>query len=320
MAVQGFNGNLNWKVTSEQAGSRLESFVRQRLPHLSRRESIKAIAEQAFTVNGRAAKKGDRLNSGDVVNFVGSRDWLADQPKPCHSKVRIAYEDDDVLVIDKPAGMATHGFSGRHNDTVANFLVGHRPELVSVGNSRWEAGLVNRLDRETSGLVLAAKNQHAFGSLREQFRSRRIKKTYWALVWGDAAPCGLISFDLVHDPSHRGRMQIIEGSANRCKPSKIWQAVTRFRNLAASAEMSLLEIEMETGVTHQIRVHLAALGHAIVGDVVYGRKADSLQLGRHFLHACRIEFTHPASANIVVVESPLPAELRSCIDRAKISF
>lgn len=320
MPVQGSKERARWKATVDQAGVRLETFVRQCLPHLSRRESAKAIAENAFSVNGRPAKKGDRLSEGDIVTFDGAEHWLAEQPAAAgNSYLTIVYEDTDVLVVDKPAGMATHGFSGQDSGTLANVLIAWRPELSCVGNSRWEPGLVNRLDRETSGLLLVAKHQQAFGYLREQFRRRQIKKKYWALVWGDAAPSGSISIPLAHDSSDKARMQVLKDSRTDQKPLRSWRAVTRFRKLATTGEMSLLEIAMETGVTHQIRVHLAAAGHAIVGDALYGTDRESLTLGRHFLHACRLEFAHPASGETLGVDSPLPAELRRFLRRVKMN-
>lgn len=289
-------------------GLRLETFVRRCLPHLSRRECAQAIAEHAFRINGKSAKKGERLNTGDVVSFAGADHWLAQAPVPQSlDLVKLVYDDCDVLAVDKPAGMATHGFSGRHRDTVANVLLGRWPELAGVGGSPWQPGLVNRLDRETSGLVLIARNERAFKRLREQFRRREIRKHYWALVWGESAASGSIGFPLAHDPAQKGRMRVVDTPSNF--RLKVWQAHTRFRTRFRAPGMSLLEIEMATGVTHQIRVHLAAVGHPIVGDALYGTARRS-SLRRHFLHAHRLEFRHPATGKPVQIDSSLPAELR----------
>jgi 23S rRNA pseudouridine1911/1915/1917 synthase len=163
-----------------------------------------------------------------------------------------------------------------------------------------------------------AKNQQAFENLREQFRHRRITKKYIALVWGDPADSGSISLVLAHDSADKSRMQVIEASGAERQRLKSWQALTRFRKLATSGEMSLLEIFMETGVTHQIRVHLAAIGHPIVGDSLYASERDPTELGRHFLHACRLEFSHPASRVPIGVGSPLPSELTSFLERMEI--
>jgi 23S rRNA pseudouridine1911/1915/1917 synthase len=319
VAVQGCSQNLTWEISAAEEGDRLETFVRRRLPHLSRRQSAKAIDENAFLVNGRRPTKGQRLKQADLVIFQGAQHWLFDSPVAAvNGRVIITYEDAELIVVDKPAGIPTHGFSGRDVDTLANFLVAQWPELSSVGRSRWEPGLLNRLDTETSGLVLVAKNQPAFNHLREQFRRRRVTKKYMALVWGEAASSGSISLALAHDPNEKSRMQVVnEFRSDRQRP-RSWRALTCFRELAGSGEMSLLEISMKTGVTHQIRVHLAAIGHAIVGDSLYGSENYRTILERHFLHASRLEFAHPTSGQSTVVESPLPTELNSFLERMKI--
>jgi 23S rRNA pseudouridine1911/1915/1917 synthase len=319
VAVQGCNQNLTWEISAAEEGDRLETFVRRRLPHLSRRQSVKAIDENAFSINGRRPTKGQRLKQGDLVVFQGEQHWLFDSPVAAvNGRVIIAYEDAELIVVDKPAGIPTHGFSGRDVDTLANVLVAEWPELSSVGRSRWEPGLLNRLDTETSGLVLVAKNQPAFNHLREQFRRRRVTKKYIALVWGEAATSGSISLALAHDPSDKSRMQVVnEFGSDRQRP-RSWRALTCFLKLANSGEMSLLEISMKTGVTHQIRVHLAAIGHAIVGDSLYGSENYRTIPERHFLHASQLEFAHPASGQSTVVESPLPTELNSFLERMKI--
>jgi 23S rRNA pseudouridine1911/1915/1917 synthase len=319
MAVQGSNQNLTWKISAAEEGVRLESFVRRRLPHLSRRQSAKAIDENAFSVNGRRVTKGQRLKGGDVVIFQGAQHWLFDSPVAAENgRVNIAYEDAEIIVVEKPAGIATHGFSARDVDTLANLLVARWPELSSVGRSRWEPGMLNRLDTETSGLVLMAKNQRAFDNLREQFRRRRITKKYIALVWGEAASSGTVNLGLAHDPTDKSRMQVVETSGSDRQRLRSWHALTRFRKLASSGEMSLLEVAMETGVTHQIRVHLAAIGHAIVGDSLYASENCPTDLGRHFLHASRLEFAHPANGKPTAVEAPLPYELSSFLKRMKM--
>lgn len=270
-------------------------------------------------VNGRRATKGQRLKQGDRVIFHGARHWLFDSPVAgVNGRVTTVYEDAEIIAVDKAAGIPTHGFSARDVDTLANFLVARWPELSCVGRSRWEPGLLNRLDTETSGLVLVAKNQPAFDNLREQFRRRRVNKKYIALVWGEAAPSGSISLALVHDPTDKSRMQVINESGSNRPRLRSWHARTSFRKLASSNEMSLLEVEMQTGVTHQIRVHLAATGHAIVGDTRYGLVNYSTDLERHFLHASRLEFAHPASGKSIALDSPLPSELRSFLERMKI--
>ena len=319
MSVQDSNQEVTWKTSSAEEGLRLEAFVRRHLPHLSRRQSVKAIDENAFWVNGRRGKKGQRLKQGDLVIFHGAELWLSSSPVAAKDgRISIAYEDAEIILVDKPAGMATHGFSAREVDTLANLLIARWPELAAVGKSRWQPGLLNRLDTDTSGLVLVAKNQQAFDDLREQFRRRQIIKKYIALVWDHPADSGSIRLRLAHDSTDKSRMQVIGPSGTNRQRLKSWHALTRFRKLANSGEMSLLEILMETGITHQIRAHLAAIGHPIVGDSLYASKRDPMALGRHFLHACGLEFSHPVSGVWVAVGSPLPTELTNFLKRMEI--
>lgn len=312
----------SWTVLIESKGVRLDAFARRCLPHLSRRALEQAIGDKLFRINGKIAKKGAKLSAGAVLSFSGPELWLAAEPAATLGlAVPILYEDSSLLVVDKPAGMATHGFSGRETTTLANFLAATRPELCRVGKSRWEPGLVHRLDRETSGLVLVAKTQAAFERLRIQFRRRQIQKQYLALVWGKTKAEGSISHPLAHDSRDKRRMRALVQATPRTKERKRWQAVTRFRKLAQARGLTLLEVEMETGVTHQIRVHLAAIGHPIVGDALYGA-ADSeiFRLHRHFLHAHSLKFYHPESGAIVSVEAELPGELQGVLDEVQIKL
>jgi 23S rRNA pseudouridine1911/1915/1917 synthase len=309
----------SWRVPNERAETRLDVFVRHCLPHLSRRAVESAICCKLFRINKKVGEKGDKLFPGDQVTFRGAEHWLLTAPiSQSQLRVTIVHEDDAVLVVDKPAGMATHGFSGRDQDTLANFLAAERPDLSMIGKSRWEPGLVHRLDRETSGLVLVAKTQAAFDDLRLQFRRRQVKKKYWALVWGIAQAEGSVAYPIAHDSRDKRRMRAITYPLPRSKKQKSWTALTRFRKLWDADGFSLLEIEMETGVTHQIRVHLAATGHPIVGDTLYGENdQEKISLERQFLHAHRLEFFHPRDHRVVKMESELPVELKCVLARLK---
>lgn len=319
MAVQGDRELRSWRVPQDLLQIRLDSFARRCLPHLSRREIDRAIAEKCFIVNGKVARKGQPLSPGDVLTFHGPADWLAARPlADFELDVPVVYEDSFLLALNKPAGLATHGFSGRDTKTLANFVLAQWPELAHVGTSRWEPGLVHRLDRDTSGLVLVAKNQAAFDDLRRQFHRRQVVKKYLALVWGKTSTEGLIEAPLAHDSRDPRKMTLVKDSIRK-KTQKTWRALTRFRALGRSAGTSLLEIEMATGVTHQIRVHLATIGHPIVGDFLYGaEKTETFGLLRHFLHASRLEFHHPDDGRIVCLDAPLPSELRRALARLKL--
>jgi 23S rRNA pseudouridine1911/1915/1917 synthase len=246
---------------------------------------------------------------------------LAEKPLPdAQLDVRIVYEDSSILVVDKPAGMATHGFSGRDTQTLANFLIAQRPGLLGVGKSRWEPGLVHRLDVETSGLILVAKSQPVFERLRAKFRRREIRKIYWVLVWGKTASQGVIEFPLVHDKRDKRRMLAMKQPL-RDRGERLWRAVTRYRRLGSARGLSLLEVEMETGVTHQIRVHLAAIGHPIVGDGLYDADhRERFGLERHFLHARSLAFRHPDDDRMIDVEADLPVELQGILRRIKLTL
>lgn len=323
MADQGLlSKEKNWFVPAAHDGIRLDAFVRQILPHLSHREAQRAIDERLFLVNGRPGRKGARLAASNVVSFVGPDLWLAEGPTPNPQlRVPIVYEDAQLLVVDKPAGMDTHGFSGRDCETLANFLAAAHPEVLGIGKSRWEPGLVHRLDRETSGLVLVAKRQAAFEHLRSQFRRREIRKTYWALVWGASPADGSVDYPLEHDAREKSRMRAVSAAPMQAKGQRIWQALTRFRTLGAARGLSLLEIEMVTGVTHQIRVHLAAIGHPIVGDALYrAQHTESFGLQRHFLHAGGLEFNHPEDGRRMKVEAGLPEGLQEVLERLAVKL
>jgi 23S rRNA pseudouridine1911/1915/1917 synthase len=300
---------VSWIVSPEVGAVRLDAFVRRCLPHLSVREARSAIDEGAFWIGKRRGKKGDRLAAGDRLSFRGAAHWLATAPLPRPDlELIVRYEDESVFVVDKPAGIATHGFSGRESRSVANFLAA-RADLRGVGRSPWEPGLINRLDRGTSGLVMAAKNQASFDALREQSKRGAIKKNYWALVWGVTEEEGTISVALGHDPKDRTKMA--PAKAAKRGPLRTWPATTRFRRRLSAQGFSLLDVEIERGVTHQIRAHFEAAGHPIVGDPVYaGGRPDRFALERQFLHAWRIEFGDPKTARPVAVESPLPDDLK----------
>ncbi|HKA34959.1 MAG TPA: RluA family pseudouridine synthase [Candidatus Binatia bacterium] len=304
------NADRSWIVPDDAQGIRLDAFVRRCLPHLSAREAERAIEAGAFWPAGRRGRKGDRLSGGDEVVFRGDPHWLATTPPPEPSLgIFVRYEDDSVILVDKPAGIATHGFSGREKRSLANFLAATHPNLRGVGRSPWEPGLINRLDRGTSGLVLAAKDQLSFEDLRAQSQAGGIKKTYWALVWGVTAESGTVAVPLAHDSKDRRKMRPA-AKPDESRRTRVWPASTLFRRRLSAGGFSLLEIEIVRGVTHQIRAHLQSAGHPIVGDPLYGgRRRDPFGLGRQFLHARSIEFRHPADGRKVSVDSPLPGDL-----------
>lgn len=307
-----------WAVPENRSDVRVDAFVRECLAHLSRRQAESAIRAGIFSVRGRVVKKGDRLQSGDELRFSGPELWLAERPLPRRDCLQVVYEDAAILAVNKPAGISTHGFSGRETDSVANRLLHRWPDLAAVGQSRWEPGILHRLDRETSGLLLVAKEQHAFTHLRRQFHRRRVQKVYYALVWGEMPEQGAVDLPLAHDRGRKGRMRALIGP-NR-GVTRQWQALTVYRRKAEAAGVTLVEVDMKTGVTHQIRAHLAALGSPIVGDLLYGSAhAPDFGLQRHFLHAWSLTIVHPDTGKKLTMVAELPKDLADLLRRLRIS-
>jgi 23S rRNA pseudouridine1911/1915/1917 synthase len=277
-------------------GQRLDRYLADHIPSLSRSQAQRLIDELAVTVDGARAKAGHRLRGGEII--------LASLPHEDpveltaeYLPLSLTYEDDVLLVVDKPAGMVVHPAPGHEGGTLVNALLAHRPGLVSLDR----AGIVHRLDRYTSGLLLVAKTAGVHKALQRQFRERKVHKVYLALVSGQAVPReGRIEAPLGRDPSHRQRMAVVASG----RP-----AFTTYQVREYFEQHSLLEVQPETGRTHQIRVHLAAIGHPIAGDRQYGRRSDPLGVRRCFLHAWRLGFTHPTKDEWLEVETSLPPEL-----------
>ncbi len=286
-----------YQLVADTAGVRLDRFVGENCPGLSRTHAQKLIAEGFITVNGQAAKAGHRLDAGDKIAVI-----IPPEPPPSMSPeaipLSIIYEDDDVLVVDKPAGMTVHPAPGHPGHTLANAVLARFPELGDEDNTL-RPGIVHRLDKDTSGIILVAKNRVAQANLAGQFKSRSVKKNYLVLVKGKLTPeTGTIEADIGRDPRNRQRMAVV---------SRGREARTEYRVIKHIGKYSLLEIKPETGRTHQIRVHLAAIGYPVVGDTTYGVKNP--KLSRQFLHASKLGFHLPSSGKYVEFEAPLPQDL-----------
>lgn len=301
--------------TVEQGGERLDRFLAQRLADASRVEVQRWIKEERVAVNGRPGKASAKLAAGDAVALLRPARIEA-QVEPEQIALAVVYEDVDLLVVNKPAGMVVHPAPGHLSGTLVNALLGRDSGLARVGGPE-RAGVVHRLDRETSGLLLVAKNNAAFARLQRQFKTRRVEKTYLALVEGVLdVSSGRIEAPVARDPAHRQRMAVL--SENRGGR----RAVTAFRvqRTYVSAmsqqrhEFSLLEVDLLTGRTHQIRVHMAFIKHPVVGDRIYGRRKQRIPCPRQFLHAQRLAFMQPTTGQRIEVEAPLPPDLRAVLD------
>jgi 23S rRNA pseudouridine1911/1915/1917 synthase len=281
------------------AGLRLDQALARLMPGESRSRLAKLIEAGHVRVDGAPAAGRMKMRSGEAVEVT-----LVPRPstqafRPEAIALAVIHEDDDVLVIDKPAGLVVHPGSGNWDGTMLNALLHHAPALAQLPR----AGIVHRLDKDTSGLLVVAKNEAAQLDLVRQLQEHSVKRTYLALVRGHVAVPGSVQAPIGRHPVHRTRMAVVPGG----KP-----AVTHYRVRESLPSHTLLECDLETGRTHQIRVHMASVGHPIEGDPVYAGRAKGL-LGRQALHAWKLAFSHPRGGDVLRFESPMPADLRSLL-------
>ncbi|HYA97785.1 MAG TPA: RluA family pseudouridine synthase [Methylomirabilota bacterium] len=298
-------------VAAEEAGQRLDRYLAARIPELSRTRVQELIAAALVRVDGNAVKGSHKLRGGERVEIEAQpRPALRAEPEPI--PLDVLYEDDDLLVVNKPAGMTVHAGAGGAAGTLVNALLG-RGQPLSTGGSPLRPGIVHRLDRQTSGAIVVAKNDFAHARLAAAFQRRKVAKTYIALVEGSLPrKSGRIELAVGRDPRRRERMTARRDVAGQARPAR-----TDWRALASFGGCTLVEVQLHTGRTHQARVHFAALRHPVVGDTLYGAakqervgKIALPELGRNFLHAARLSFQHPRSKQPVEVRAPLPGELR----------
>lgn len=289
---------------------RLDKFLTESLPEFSRSRIQGLIADGFVNVNGHAAKKaGQPIEAGTTLIVripPPAPTSLVAEDIPLH----IIFENDDLLVVDKPAGMVVHPAAGHASGTLVNAVLGYDAELEGIGGEE-RPGVVHRLDKETSGLILLAKNERAHRWLQDQFRLRKVEKTYLALVDGKPpTPAGRVEAPVGRDPRNRKRMAIVSASKGR-------EAISEYKTLESFKNHTLLEFHPLTGRTHQIRLHCAFLKCPIVGDEVYGRKNVSLPIGRHFLHASRLKIVLPGETESHTFEAPLPDELEKALSQLR---
>jgi 23S rRNA pseudouridine1911/1915/1917 synthase len=300
---------LKWKSSSNEAGRRLDHALHERLPEYSRARLQDWIKSGRVRVNGGPSKASYTLRDGDEVD-VEPAGVPPLRATPEAIPLAVLYEDHDVVAIDKPAGMVVHAGAGVPSGTVVNALL-HRFGQLSNVSGEERPGIVHRLDRYTSGVLLVARNDAAHRALAGQFAGRTVKKVYLALVHGAVkADRGRIEKPIARDPVHRVRMT--------ARLARGRSAVTEYEVLRRFDRFTYLRVEIGTGRTHQIRVHMASAGHPVAGDTLYGAPArvDGMPpLDRYFLHAHRIAFTQPATGLLVTVESPLAPELAAWMER-----
>lgn len=298
-------------VFDEETPRRLDQFLTGRLVEFSRSRVQSLIREGLVMVDALPAhKNGQILDRGMHIQVRIPPPEPTDLiPEKIH--LDIVYENSDVLVVNKPAGMVVHPAAGHSSGTLVHAALAHAPEMEGLAGEK-RPGVVHRLDKDTSGLILLAKNDAAHHWLQEQFRRRKVKKVYLALVDGrPPTPSGRVEAAIGRDKRQRKQMAVVAAAQGRAASSD-------YHTLEVFPEHALLEVHPVTGRTHQIRLHLAFLGCPIVGDTIYGRKHPSLSLKRHFLHASRLTLVLPGEEQARTFEAPMPLELEKVLAQLRV--
>ncbi|MGD8465438.1 MAG: RluA family pseudouridine synthase [Anaerolineae bacterium] len=298
----------------EESGPRLDKFLAGHVAGLSRSAAQRLIEAGQVAVNGEPVKASYKIRAGDrVVCQRPAEEPPALQPESI--PLDIVYEDQWLLVVDKPAGMVVHPAPGHPGGTLVNALLALYPDLATSDDER--PGIVHRLDRDTSGLIVVARSNKIRRALQRQFKERTVHKAYLALLDGHLQPAwGRIEAAIGRNPRHRQRMAVLPGGREATTEYHVLQHFDHQMGPVAGS-YTLAEIQPQTGRTHQIRVHLASIGYPIVGDPVYGRRRTSLPLHRQFLHARLLRLTHPATGHRLEIEAPLPADLSAVLELLK---
>jgi 23S rRNA pseudouridine1911/1915/1917 synthase len=312
-------GEMDLHVQAHEAGLRLDAFVALHLPHVTRSQAANWVRRGDVRVDERERKAGYRIKPGERVHIT--------IPEPLPTKIipeqislHILFEDRSLIVINKPAGLVVHPSAGHASGTLVNALMHHCPELEGIGGEK-RPGIVHRLDKDTSGVLLAAKNDIAHQALSRQFKERSIYKKYLALVAGTVLPpSGLIDRPVARHSSERKKMAVVAHGGR--------EAITLWRVRERFGPATLLEVELKTGRTHQIRVHCQSMGHPIIGDPIYGRRhalprsdkqnqamiAILTQARRQMLHAAQLRCTHPLSGESLTFEAPMPEDMAGVLE------
>ena len=315
-------------VTDDSEGIRLDRFLAAVLPEHSRSQIQRLIKEGLIQVAGRETKANQPVKPGQAIS-IEIPEPVDPAPQPEALPLPILYQDEDLIVVDKPAGMVVHPAAGHASGTLVNALLHHVDDLSGIGGEK-RPGIVHRLDRGTSGLMVVAKHDTAHEELSRQFHDREVEKEYFALVWGEVQAGRRIDAPIGRDPSNRKKMSARDAArgARAGDPARVRrsrEAVTRIIRAEKLRVLTLLQVAIHTGRTHQIRVHLSAIGHPIVGDPLYGgvhrRVPGDLRavthLERPFLHAARLVFKHPRDGRRMEFSSELPDDLQRVLDELR---
>ncbi len=301
------------EITLDAAGERLDKAIVTAVPELTRTTVQRLIKDEQITVDGQIVKPNLKLMGGEKVRIV-LPEVVETELVAENIPLDIRYEDDDMLIINKPAGMVVHPSLGHESGTLVNAILHHCPDLVGVGGER-RPGIVHRLDMDTSGLIVVAKNDQALQHLQAQFKERTVDKIYLALVDGQVNPPeALIDAPIGRDPRQRKKMTVIPMHYS----AKSRPAQTYYQTKISFDDHTLLQCTLHTGRTHQIRVHLHYIGYPIVGDTVYGRRKQSVRLNRQFLHAEQLTLKRPSDDQPITCIAELPPELQSILDQLSL--
>jgi 23S rRNA pseudouridine1911/1915/1917 synthase len=295
-------------LDADAGGERLDKFVASAIHTLSRSEVQRLIDDGAVRVNGAVEKPAYRVEPGDRI-AVNLPDRAPPSVEAEAIPLDVLYEDDDLVAVNKPAGMVVHPAHGNREGTLVNAALYHWPQLRDAGPEVERAGVVHRLDKDTSGVIVMAKTAEALSALQAQFKSRDVYKRYVALVEGiPGSSRGIIDAPVGRDPDRRKRMAVVPDGKT---------AQTRYDLVEDLGTHALLDVEPQTGRTHQIRVHLAWLGHPIVGDRLYGFRRQRIKMKRLFLHAAELRITSPSSGERLTFSAPLPASLEDVLAKLR---
>ncbi len=314
-----YKGDCIILVNEHESGKRLDTIIAYHISNCSRSFSACLIRKEKILVQGKVKKPGYRVKTGDNISVsISSIDSEPILLKPEPLDIDILYEDKHIIVINKEPGLVVHPAPGHNKGTLVNGLLHHCPELAGIGEKP-RPGIVHRLDKDTSGTLVAVKNNAAYINLAAQFKSRKIKKLYLALVFGVVqSESGSISLPIGRHVSNRKKMSTVSRKSRSAET--LWKVIERFNGA------TFLECDLKTGRTHQIRVHCAAINHPVLGDQIYGGKKAAKKLlpknrlnkiisvPRQMLHAWRLEFAHPATGDTMFFESPVPQDMKKLIE------
>ena len=289
---------------AEKSGERLDVFLARKYPEMSRSHLQKLITAEEVLINGKSRKANYKLSEGELVSLSLPEPEVINI-SPENIPLDILYEDSDIIVINKPRGMVVHPAAGVTTGTLVNALLAHCDDLSGI-NGVIRPGIVHRLDKDTSGVMVAAKNDAAHINLSEQIKNKTAKRVYWAIVFGNIKESsGTINGDIGRNPNDRQKMAIVTANG---KP-----ATTKFKVLERFGQYTLIECRLLTGRTHQIRVHMTSIGHPLVGDPKYGRGKSPFKIQGQALHSLNLTLVHPKTGEEMIFEAPLPEDMKKIL-------